>query len=135
MVAEAHSGFMTEQEFKDHTKQLALRVIQLIQKLPNNQRAQIIGNQLLSSVASIGANYLAACRGRSTDELINKLSSVEEEADKSLYWLEVLVESEIVPNDKLSTLTEDLNDIVTMTSSSINTLLMQKRINNAKLRI
>ena len=122
MVAKIHSGFMTEQEFKDHTKQIALRVIQLVEELPNSQKARIIGNQLLDSSASIGANYLAACRGRSTEDLLHKLNAVEEEANKSLYWLEILVESKVISEDKLSVLTADLHDIVTMTASSINNL-------------
>ncbi|MEZ5427229.1 MAG: four helix bundle protein [Pyrinomonadaceae bacterium] len=88
---------MNEQEFKDRTKQIALRIIQLFKALPNNPPAQIIGKQLLRSATSVGANYRAACRGKSTADVIHKLSIVEEEADESLYWLELLVESEAMP--------------------------------------
>ncbi len=126
MAARLHTGFVTEQEFKDHTKQIAIRVIQLVEELPNQQKARIIGNQLLHSAASIGASYRAACRGKSASELIEKLSVVEEEADKSLYWLEVLVESKIISEEKLSALTEDINEIVSMTSSSINNLRLRR---------
>ena len=135
MVAKAHSGFMTEQEFKNHTKQIALRVIELIELLPKTEQATIIGNQLLQSAASIGANYLAACRGRSTGVLIQKLCAVEEEADKSLYWLEILVESGTISGDRLKMLVSDLREIVAMTSSSIDKLRVQSKRDVNKLRL
>ena len=86
---------MTEQEFKDRTKQIALRVIRLVESLPNTYTAQIIGKRLLRSATSVGANYRAACRGKSTADILHKLAIVEEEADESLYWLELLIESEL----------------------------------------
>jgi len=93
---------MTEQEFKKRTKDIALRVIRLVETLPNSHSAQVIGKQLLRSATSIGANYRAACRGTSTADLLHKLSIVEEEPDESVYWLELLIESEIVQANKLS---------------------------------
>ncbi|HSK70370.1 MAG TPA: four helix bundle protein [Pyrinomonadaceae bacterium] len=117
---------MTEQEFKDRTKQIALRVIRLVESLPNTNTAQIIGKQLLRSATSIGANYRAACRGKSTADVLHKLSIVEEEADESLYWLELLIESETMPEKKLSALKNDINEIVAMTVSSIKTLRSKK---------
>ncbi len=113
---------MTEQEFKDRTKQIALRVIRLVESLPNTNTAQIIGKQLLRSATSVGANYREACRGKSTADILHKLAIVEEEADESLYWLELLVESKIVSENKLSALISDINEIVAMTVSSIKTL-------------
>lgn len=113
---------MDEQEFKDRTKQIALRVIKVIESLPSSNSAQIIGKQLLRSATSVGANYRAACRGKSTADVLHKLAIVEEEADESLYWLELLVESNIFPKDKLSVLMKDINEIVAMTVSSIKTL-------------
>lgn len=79
---------MTENEFKNRTKQIALRVIRLVESLPKTNSAQIIGKQLLRSATSVGANYRAACRGKSEADVISKLSIVEE-ADESLYWLEL----------------------------------------------
>jgi len=84
---------MNEQEFKDRTKQIAIRVIRLVESLPNTNSAQIISKQLLRSATSVGANYRAACRGKSTADILHKLAIVEEEADESLYWLEILIES------------------------------------------
>jgi len=125
---------MTEQEFKDRTKQIALRVIRLVESLPNTHSAQIIGKQLLRSATSVGANYRAACRGKSTADILHKLAIVEEEADESLYWLELLIESEIVPEKKLSVLMSDINEIVAMTVSSIKTL-RSKNMDNPKSKI
>lgn len=88
---------MNEVEFKNRTKQVALRVIRLVDSLPNSTVPQTIGKQLLRSGTSIGANYRAACRGKSTADVLHKLAIVEEEADESLYWLELLVESDIFP--------------------------------------
>jgi len=125
---------MTEQEFKDRTKQIALRVIRLVETLPNTHSAQIIGKQLLRSATSVGANYRAACRGKSSADILHKLAIVEEEADESLYWLELLIESEIVPEKKLSALMNDIDEIVAMTVSSIKTL-RSKNLDNPKSEI
>ncbi len=73
---------MTQEEMKMRTKQYALRVIRLVQSLPKNLVAEVLGKQLLRSGTSVGANYRAACRAKSTADFINKLSIVEEEADE-----------------------------------------------------
>lgn len=126
---------MTEQEFKDRTKRIGLRVIKLVEALPKSYSAQVIGKQLLRSATSVGANYRAACRGKSTADVIHKLSIVEEEADESLYWMELLIESEIMSEKKLSALQKDMNEIVAMTVSSIKTLRSKKSIQNPKSKI
>ncbi len=129
---------MTEEEFKNRTKQIALRVIRLVENLPNNLSAQIIGKQLLRSATSVGANYRAACRGKSPADVIHKLSIVEEEADESIYWIELLSESEIFPETKLLSLKNDLNEILAMTVASIKTLRLKqsdKTIQNPKSKI
>ena len=113
---------MTEKEFKNRTKDIAIRVIRLVETLPNSHSAQVIGKQLLRSATSIGANYRAACRGKSTADLLHKLAIVEEEADESIYWLELLIEAEIVSEKKLAVLMSDINEIVAMTVSSVKTL-------------
>ena len=113
---------MNEKEFKDRTKDVALRVIRLTEALPKNSSAQILGRQLLRSAASIGANYRAACRGKSTADFLHKLAIVEEEADESLYWLELLAEADIVSENRLTFLINDIQEIVAMTVASIKTL-------------
>ena len=125
---------MTEQEFKDRTKNIALRVIRVVESLPNTVSAQIIGKQLVRSATSVGANYRAACRAKSTADIIHKLAIVEEEADESLYWLELLIESEIMTENKLSALMKDIDEIVAMTVSSIKTL-RSKTSDNPKSQI
>jgi four helix bundle protein len=125
---------MTEQEFKDRTKQIAIRVIRLVESLPNTNIAQIIGKQLLRSATSVGANYRAACRRKSTADILHKLAIVEEEADESVYWLELLAESKIVSENKLSALISDTNEIVAMTVASIKTL-RSKNTTDSKSKI
>jgi four helix bundle protein len=92
---------MDEKEFKNRTKKFALRVIKLVSSLPKGLVADVIGRQLLRSGTSVGANYRAACRGRSTADVVNKLGVVEEEADESLFWMELLVEAQIVSSKRL----------------------------------
>ncbi len=112
---------MTEQELKNRTRQIAIRVIRLVESLPNTNSAQIIGKQLLRSATSVGANYRAACRGKSTADFLHKLAIVEEEADESLYWLELLAESKILSVNKLSELMKDFNQIVAIIVASMKT--------------
>jgi four helix bundle protein len=113
---------MNEQEFKKRTKQLALRIIKLINSLPPTTTGQVIGKQILRSGTSVGANYRAACRAKSTADLLHKLAIVEEEADETLYWLELLIEAEIIPAEKLNSLVQETNEITAMIVSSIKTL-------------
>jgi len=115
--------------FNSNFKQIALRVIRLVESLPNTNSAQTIGKQLPRSATSVGANYRAACRGKSTADITHKLAIVEEEADESLYWLKLLVESNIFSEHKLLPLMNDINEIVAMTVSSIKTLREKNSIN------
>lgn len=122
---------MIEQEMKSRTKQIAIRVINLTESLPDTNSAQIIGKQLLRSATSVGANYRTACRGKSTADFLYKLSIVEEEADESLYWLELLIESKIVSENRLLPLMKDISEIVAIIVSSTKTLCA-KNSNNPK---
>ena len=113
---------MDERAFKDRTKGFALAVIHLVQRLPAGPSSDVIGRQILRSATSIGANYRAACRAKSLADMINKLKIVEEEADESLYWLELLGESGIVQLDQLSALSKECDELVAMTVASLKTL-------------
>src|SRR5262245_41766951 len=127
---------MNEREFENRTKELALRVIKLVGTLPKNQALEIIGKQLLRSATSVGANYRAACRGKSPADVLNKLAIVEEEADETLYWMELLIESEIISEVKLLGLMSETNEIVAMTVASIKTLrTSQSKFQNPKSKI
>ncbi len=113
---------MDEQQFKERTKKLGLRVIRLVEALPPGRTADVLGKQLLRAATSTGANYRAACRGKSVADVIAKLSIVEEEADECLYWMELLIEADLVPEAKLASLMAETNEIVAMTVASIRTL-------------
>jgi four helix bundle protein len=117
---------LNEQEFKLRTKGLALRVIRLVEALPRGRTADVVGKQLLRSATSVGANYRAACRAKSTADVIAKLPIVEEEADETLYWLELLIESDLVPASRLADLMKETHEIIAMTVSSIKTLRSRK---------
>ena len=111
---------MDERAFKDRTKQVALRIVRVVEALPHTKTADVIGRQLLRSGASFGANYRAACRGRSPADVIAKLAIVEEEAVESIYWLELLIESGTLPASRLDDLIDELNQIVATSWRSFN---------------
>jgi four helix bundle protein len=118
---------MDERAFKARTKELALRVIRLVNSLPRNRTANVIGHQVLRSATSVGANYRAACRAKSVADMIAKLSIVEEEADETLYWLELLVETDLVPKARLRDLMQETDEITAMIVSSIKTLRRRRK--------
>ena len=127
---------MTEQEFKDRTKQVALRVIRVVDALHSGRVADAIARHLLRCATSVGANYRAACRGRSAADVIAKLCIVEEEADETLYWLELIVAAELMTADRLRPLMKEVNEIVAMTVASIKTLRGRaQRIQNPESKI
>jgi len=113
---------MDREQFQARTKGLAIRIIKLVEALPNNSTGWVIGRQLLRSGTSVGANYRAACRARSIADMIAKLKIVEEEADETLYWLELLVEAQIMREERLRPLMVETDEIVAMTVASIKTL-------------
>jgi four helix bundle protein len=103
-----------------------------VEALPKTTTAMVIGKQLLRSATSVGANYRAACRSKSTADMIAKLSIVEE-GDESLYWMELLTKSGLVPEIKLASLITETDQIVAMTVSSIKTL--RAKVDNRKSKI
>ncbi|MGD1102806.1 MAG: four helix bundle protein [Terriglobia bacterium] len=112
---------MTPNEMKSRTKAFALRVIKLVGALPRNTTGQIIGRQLLRSATSVGANYRAACRAQSRAEFAAKLSIVVEEADESLYWLELLEESSLIKPERLTELLKEVNELLAISVSARKT--------------
>ncbi len=114
---------------------MALEVIQILESLPKNRTADVIARQLLRSATSIGANYRAACRGKSTADVLAKLAIVEEEADETVYWLELLVESSIVQASRVAELQKETNEIIAMTVASIKTLRERNWQPNPKSKI
>jgi four helix bundle protein len=93
-----------------------------VNEFPNTMVAEIMGRQVVRSASSVGANYRAACRAKSTADIINKLKSVEEEADETLYWLELIIETGVMPSHRISELMTESDEIIAMTVASIKTL-------------
>jgi len=113
-------------ELKQRTKTYALRVIKVIEALPNSRTADVLGKQLLRCATSVGANYRAACRARSNADFIAKMGIVEEEADESLYWMELLIEGQLISQERLADLMQEGNEIVAIVVASIRTARPRK---------
>lgn len=113
---------MDKVDLLQRTKAYALRVIKAVRALPRDDVAQILGRQLLRAGTSVGANYRAACRAKSSADFLNKLKIVEEECDESLYWMELLVESESLPLRRLNALMEEGDTILSITVAAIKTI-------------
>ena len=119
-------GDVDKKEMKDRTKRFALRVIRLVESLPKGRTADVIGGQLLRCGTSVGANYRSACRARSRADFISKMGIVEEEADESLYWMEMLIEAELLLEKRLKDLMNEADEILAITISSIKTARKNK---------
>jgi four helix bundle protein len=113
-------------EMKARTKQFSLRVIKLFQSLPKTEEAKILGRQLLRSATSVGANYRAACRARSDNEYYAKMSIVVEEADESMYWLELIDESSIFKSERVLLLLNEAEEITKIFAASRRKLKLEK---------
>ncbi len=123
---------MNAAEFQQRTKQLAVRVNKMVEALPRNRSADVIGRQLLRSATSVAANYRSACTAQSRADMIRKLKIVEEEADESLLWMELLVESGLMNEAKLADLIQEMREILKMVIASIKTLRKQKATEDQK---
>lgn len=120
--SEIQNSKLSPEAMKARTKQFALRIIRVVQALPErNRTADVIGRQLLRAGTSVGANYRAACRAKSRADFISKMGTVEEEADEVLYWMELLIEFNLVKKEKLESLMAEGHEIVAIVVSSINT--------------
>lgn len=118
---------MTKTELQSRTKTYALRVITAVRALPSEDVADILDRQLLRSGTSVGANYRAACRAKSSADFVNKLKIVEEECDESIYWMELLVESGLIPLRRLEALMREGNELLSITVAAIRTTRAQQR--------
>jgi len=112
---------MTREEMKMRTKAYAKRVVKLCEALPNKWVARTLGTQLLRSGTSVGANYRAVCRAKSTADFLNKLRIVEEECDESLFWMELLVECDLIKADRLNSLMQEADEILAIVVASAKT--------------
>ncbi len=112
---------MNQEDLKRRTQQFALRIMAVTGALPSSAVANVISTQLLRSGMSVGANYRAACRARSRPDFISKLGIAIEEADESLYWMELLIESNIMARDRLAPLLREGDEIIAILTASAKT--------------
>ena len=135
---DASSNTTTVEDMKARTKQFALRTIKAYRALPRTEEARIIGNQMLRSGTSVGANYRASCQSRSDKEFLSRISIVLEEADETAFWFELLVEAEIMTQKQMGDLLEEagqLSKIFGATQRSMKTKLRNARAKNKKSEI
>ena len=113
---------MNKREFQNRTKLFALRIVRLYNALElKGSAAKVIGKQMLRSGTSVGANYRAACLGKSERDFLNKLKICEEEADETIYWLELLIESQIMMLSDLASLLDEARQITAILTSAVKT--------------
>ena len=116
--------------FRNRTKKFVVDNIKLFRQLPKTEEAKIIGKQLLRSSSSVGANYRAVCRARSQAEFYANLSIVVEEADESMFWMEVLVDAEIIKQSEINSLMNEANEILKVVSTARKSVSDNKKENN-----
>ena len=109
---------MTTDELKQRTKSFAVRVTRLVDALPNTVKGRAIANQIMRSATSVAANYRAACRARSRAEFIAKIGVVEEEADETAFWLELIVDTDVCGQSQIEPLLNEAGELVAIMAAS-----------------
>jgi four helix bundle protein len=125
---------MSDRDLKKRTKAFALGVLKLVDALPKTTSGRALASQIVRSGTSVVANYRSACGAKSTADFIAKMGTVEEEADESLFWLELLEESELVTAAKLAAIKREANELIAITVASIKTA-RRNRASNSAFRI
>jgi four helix bundle protein len=110
-----------EPDLKKRTNAFALRILKLVDAMPKTTAGRALASQIVRSGTSVAANYRAACRAKSPADFIAKMGIVEEEADETLFWLELLEESELVTGAKLTAIKQEANELIAITVASIKT--------------
>jgi len=126
---------MNENDLKARTKQFGLRVMNVVNALPKTTAGRALGNQLIRSGTSVGANYRAACRGRSKAESIAKIGTVAEEADESAFWLEMIMDGGLLQTELVSPIhqeAEELTAIFTASGRTAKANNPQSTVRNSK---
>jgi len=109
---------MNPEDLKRRTKQFALRILKLVAALPNTVQGRAIGGQLVRAGTAVGANYRATCRSRSRAEFVARIGVVEEEADESAYWMELIVEGELLKEEQVEPLLNEATELAKIMASS-----------------
>ena len=115
------------EQMRARTKDFAVRIIRLFRSLPKNDEARILGKQLLRAGTSVAANYRAVCRARSRAEFIAKMGVTVEEADETVFWLELLVETGVVPKGRMENLLTEANELLAILAASQRTARSAQR--------
>lgn len=123
---------MTEDEMKRRTKAFTVRILQLVDDLPETRTARIIANQLGRAGTSVAANYRAVCRAKSSADMVAKVTTVEEEADECAFWLELLSEAGLMSATQTRALLQEAGELTAIMVASRKTLLRNYR--NSKIR-
>jgi four helix bundle protein len=124
---------MNQEEMKQRTKLFALGIIQLVESLPKERTAEVLGRQLLRSGTSVGSNYRSACRARSIADFISKRGIVEEEVDESLYWMELLIEAGMEVSGNMEALMKEARELLAITVASIKTARKNKKMTRCRI--
>jgi len=119
---------VNKEDLQQRTKRFALAILRLTEMLPTGRAASVLGRQLLRAATSVGANYRAACRARSRADFVAKMGIVEEEADESCYWLELLREAQLVPAEAAERLLQEAQELVAIAVASIKTARQAGRL-------
>jgi len=112
---------MDEQELKTRTKQFGLRVMKLVGALGRGRVGDAVARQLVWAGTSVGANYRAACRGRSQAEFRSKIGIAEEEADEAAFWMELIIEGDLLPKKRVAPLLQEADELTAIFAASIKT--------------
>jgi four helix bundle protein len=113
---------MTEAELKSRTKAFALRVLKVVDALPRSTAGRVLGGQVARSATSVAANYRSVCRAKSRADFLAKLAVVEEEADETAFWLEMIVDSGLLTAAKLAALRKEADELTAIFVSSLKTV-------------
>jgi four helix bundle protein len=114
---------MTEKQMKERTKAFTLRMLKLVDAIPNTRSGNAVANQLVRSGSSVGANYRALCRAKSRADFVHKTTVVEEEADESCFWLEVTIEARLLPARRVQPLLDEADEITAILVASRKTAM------------
>ena len=125
---------MNQQDLLIRTKQFSLRIITLIESIPTSLSGQTIARQIIRSGTSVGANYRSACRSKSDKDFLNKMIIIEEEADETCYWLELLVETGLMKPERLDPLLKEAGELTAIFTASGKTIRekIQKSVTKPK---
>ena len=113
---------MTTNELKLRTKNFSLTIIDLVEKLPNSISVRVVANQIVKSGTSVGANYRSVCRARSDREFVSKMNIVLEEADETLFWIEIIMDKQWINKPELEVIWKEGNELTAIFVSSLKTV-------------